>query len=326
MKHTPSDVSTFWRDANLQFAGVRCSLRTDNSRLIEVLSPWIDPDCKPSCDLVLQIEVNDDSGSNPERQTYFRGLQHLVVAQFGADSVFVFNLLTRRVHASVSKRFAYDASTWHQVIAPLILGVMGATIGMLPLHSACAVRGGDGLLIAGASGAGKSTMAVALAKAGLDLLSDDWTYVARRGSSLIAHGLALPVKLLPNSINFFPELSGRRTHRSMNGEIAYEVPAKETFGVNVVASCAPRWFMFIERTARGCSEIVPVSRSAALEYIDNSVERIPPELPQAIALRQRTIHELASLPCWSFRHAGSPDSGARLLETFVETQRRVVLA
>src|SRR5262245_22761595 len=50
--------------------------------------------------------------------------------------------------------------------------------GMYSAHAACLAVGGRGLLLAGVSGAGKTTLALALARAGLQFLGDDTVFVA----------------------------------------------------------------------------------------------------------------------------------------------------
>src|SRR5262245_6298724 len=54
-------------------------------------------------------------------------------------------------------------------VCPRFVGLAGKLV----LHACAAAPGGDGVGIVGASGAGKSTMAVALLRRGLRVLSDD---------------------------------------------------------------------------------------------------------------------------------------------------------
>ena len=54
------------------------------------------------------------------------------------------------------------------------------------LHATCVAIAGRGLLIAGASGAGKSDLALRLIDRGAMLVSDDYTSVVRDGDGLVA--------------------------------------------------------------------------------------------------------------------------------------------
>ena len=75
--------------------------------------------------------------------------------------------------------------------------------GLYPIHAACLASGGRGVLIAGPSGAGKTTAALALARTGLDYLSDDLVFLPANAATALAFpdelGLASGVEeLFPN--------------------------------------------------------------------------------------------------------------------------------
>jgi hypothetical protein len=259
---------------------------------------------------------------SPLGPPHFRGMHHVVVASFGAANVFVFDLRRSIVTARVSQAVANDTEFWRRVLLPIIAGSFGAAIGLLPLHSACLSREGDAMLIAGESGAGKSTLAVALAQCGFDYISDDWTYITASHGSLTANGTAARVKLLPDAARHFPALAAHVTHISMNGELAYEVHAEETFGARLQQQSRPRMLVFFRRTAEPVSRFSPLESSAARLYMERSVERLPPQLAEAAALRNTLMERVAALPCWSFECGGPPAFIAQQLEAFFEERRK----
>ncbi len=55
-----------------------------------------------------------------------------------------------------------------------------------PLHATCVAVRGAGVLITGASGSGKSDLALRLIDRGAVLVSDDYTHLRRDGDALIA--------------------------------------------------------------------------------------------------------------------------------------------
>ncbi len=54
------------------------------------------------------------------------------------------------------------------------------------LHASCVALSGRGLIISGASGSGKSSLALSLMAYGAQLVSDDRVRIRRRGASLVA--------------------------------------------------------------------------------------------------------------------------------------------
>jgi len=219
--------------------------------------------------------------------------------------------------AVVSDETASDRAFWNTVLIPIAMGVIGPSLGLAPMHSACLELGGRGMLVAGVSGAGKSTLAAALAKEGMALVADDWTYASESGGRTIIHGLGVPVKLMPDTAEFFPELKKVEPQVALNGELAYEVDATEMLGVQASAMCEPECIVFLERTT-GESRISLLERSLVKNFFERSAERLPPELEDAVEKRRRIIDKVTDRDCWRFQYAGSPRDGAALLRRFFE--------
>lgn len=59
---------------------------------------------------------------------------------------------------------------------------------VVPIHAACIVRGGAGILLSGPSGAGKSTLSYACARAGWTFVSDDATWLLPDQAERLAIG------------------------------------------------------------------------------------------------------------------------------------------
>jgi hypothetical protein len=308
----------------LCFAGAACNLRTNSSELARALEDLsISTDDTMSSGFTMRIVV-DESSDKAAGEPHFRGLHHVVTASFGRSNVFVFDILRRTLIASVSAAVARDSRFWKEKMIPITLGVLGSAMGLVPVHCACLELDGEGLLIAGVSGAGKSTLSVALSKVGFNYVSDDWTYISRVPDGIVAHGTSAPVKLLPDAVEHFRSLQKHCLQRSMNGELAYEVDIAEAFGARVERACEPRWLIFLERTQEAGAVFAPTPSAEAQSYVNSSVERLPPQLYEAVAMRQQTIECVASLPSWRFRYGGTPQFAAKELQEFIVHRRQEI--
>jgi len=303
-----------------------CNLHTNSPELAEVLNR-LSISVSALCfnRFSMRVVVNESS-SEAAGVPHFRGLHHVVTASFGNANIFVFDILRRTLSASISATVAGDSRFWKEKLIPITLGVLGAAMGLVPMHCACLESEGDGLLIAGVSGAGKSTLSVALSKAGFNYVSDDWTYISQRRDGIVAHGTSAPVKLLPDAVKHFPNLQRYSLQTSMNGELAYEVEIAETFGAQVERECEPQWLIFLERMQRAGAEFTPMSSAEARNYLYSSVERLPAQLSDAVAKRERTIESVSQLPCWCFRYGGAPQFAAKELQEFVINRRQEAYA
>jgi len=301
-------------------AGAGCVLSTGSAEVVESVRrssvAWLG---RAVCKLNVDVLVGDFS---PLSAAHFRGMHHVVVASFGAANVFVFDLRRCIVTANVSEVVARDREFWSRTLLPIMAGTLGATVGLLPLHSACLARDGFGMLIAGESGAGKSTLAVALAQRNFDYISDDWTYCTASSGRLTVHGTAARVKLLPDAARHFAELSGEQVHTSMNGELAFEVPVDQAFGARLERQSTPRLLVFYHRTEGTATHVAPLDSSIARSYMERNVEQLPMQLAEASKARSSLMDVVVALPCWKFACGGSPAHIAAELDTFFESQRR----
>ena len=307
--------------AELFLAGMHCRLATNSKEILSSVSRWFSESRYPNRSgppVDLQILVDSSISRDRPAKAHFRGMRHVVFASFGAEEVFVFDLLRRHAVGAVSRATANDSSFWNTQLLPIMVGVMGTTVGVVPLHSACLDRDGKGLLIAGLSGAGKSTLSVALAQRGFSLVSDDWTYVSQDGEKdeLIASGLSAPVKLLPDAARYFCELQAFTPKESLNGELAFEVDATEVFRSAVKHISRPHWLMFLERDSQPGCDFIPYSAKDARAFYERSAERLPEELPEAAAKRSEIIRTVTNRECFRVRSGESPQSTAEAIDRF----------
>jgi hypothetical protein len=299
-------------------AGTRCLLSTNSHDILHAASHW-----RPSTrhalgsSFEMQVVVDSSRDRTPERAPYFRGLRHLVFAYIPPRSFLTFDLLRKRVHAVLSIAAARDSFFWNSLLIPITIGVLGTTVGVAPLHCACLDRQGSGFLVAGVSGAGKSTLATALARLGFALVSDDWTYLSKQQSALVAHGLSAPIKLLPETARFFPELREFTLKTTLNGELAYELVPRTSFDFNVKNLSYPRHIFFLERAPVCGCHMVPCSPEYVSDFFQRSAERLPDELPEAKAFRKGIIQSLSAYPSWILRTGDSPQLTAQAIDDFL---------
>jgi hypothetical protein len=75
------------------------------------------------------------------------------------------------------------------------------------LHAACVQGEGHGLLIAGAKGAGKTSLTLYLMRScGAELVANDRSFVRGAGGGVTAFGMPTAVKIRPPTLAVFPEL------------------------------------------------------------------------------------------------------------------------
>jgi hypothetical protein len=312
-------VSSLPLEARFLVAGSVWLIATNATEILAAARQTFQPANDVMSPIALTIGCYADSGireGKPWPQPHFRGLDHLVYAGFGPGSSMLIDLRLRRVLGKFSPTMACDLSYWKSVILPVLLGIASASLGITPLHCACLVKDGRGLLLSGSSGAGKSTLAVSLSLDKFAYLSDDWTYFSQSGSTVRAWGLPTSVKLLPESVKFFPQLASTKLARSLNGEWAYEVDPVALFGVERSLCCEPQWLVFIERGEETRAVFKRISSEEAFARFAPELEVLTPALSDMRTQQLQTVSALVSRECWVLQHGLTPALAAEELSDF----------
>ncbi len=282
-----------------------------------------DPRSSPA--LTLRFWVDRHARSfKPWPRPCFRGLGHLAYAGYDHENAVLLDLRRRVAIGRFSPSMAGDFDHWQRVIFPALVGLASDALRVTVIHCACVERDGEGLLMAGESGTGKSTLALALARMGFGFLSDDWTYLSHVDQHLLAWGLVTPLKLLPDSAKFFPELEGWVPGVSLNGERAYEFDPEDVFGVRRSLQCQPSGLIFLERQTKSGHTFSRMPPEQAARRLGSAQERFPPELSFRRKIQQETIGSLIERECWLLRYGEKPDVIAQVLGRFFSSRRPCV--
>jgi hypothetical protein len=110
--------------------------------------------------------------------------------------------------AYVTRQLVDDEARFRVTVLHFLVLITITVKDRTPFHAAVIGRGNAALLLVGAAGTGKSTLAYAAAEAGWDVLSDDAAYVQLEPHRVWGTGSS--VLLLDDAAEHFPELRGQR--------------------------------------------------------------------------------------------------------------------
>lgn len=118
-----------------------------------------------------------------------------------------YDLETQTLRANLAGRYA-ESAQWvvTYVLRPILKGFLMPFFRLATVHAAGVSRGGRTLLLAGAPGAGKSTIAIQLMQAGYELLSDDRTLVTLDGDVAYALASLDALHVTDATLRLFPAL------------------------------------------------------------------------------------------------------------------------
>jgi hypothetical protein len=168
---------------------------------------------------------------------------------------------------------AYALLSWHCVTA---------------IHASCVSAGESAVLFCGKSGAGKSCLAYACVRGGLEFVSDDAVYLVRGDSTRMVLGKPQWLRLKQSAVELFPEFRAYPPALDVNGEKVIELGTAQMSGVTTRETAQKARVVFVERRSEAASP---------------RLERVGPEEALQLLVRE--------LPRWEARISGEQVDSVR---------------
>jgi hypothetical protein len=136
-----------------------------------------------------------------------------------------------------------------------------------PLHAGCVAYGGRGVLLCGDSGAGKSSLAYACARAGWTYVSDDSSFLLHDVEDRQVTGNCHRFRFRPSVSDLFPEVTGRTTTVLATGKPTVELQAASISGVTCSPTADVDFLVFLNRRVPGPPQLVPYRKDVARHFM-----------------------------------------------------------
>jgi len=136
-----------------------------------------------------------------------------------------------------------------------------------PVHAGCVALGGRGVLLCGDSGAGKSSLSYACARAGWTFITDDMSLLLNDSGDRMVTGDGTRVRLRPSAAELFPEINGLKVAPRAAGKPSIEMLTSEMSHVATAASAAVDFVVFLKRSSEGKAELRPYRKEVARYYM-----------------------------------------------------------
>jgi hypothetical protein len=179
---------------------------------------------KPS--LAIHLVVTGERKGNSLPAPSFRGQKHLMSVVADAQNYAVCDLNQGFAFAWLTEDAVSNLPYLRYHFLEGIALTMLAARYVVPLHAACVERYGKAVLLCGNSGAGKSSLAYACARAGWRFLSDDASYLVCQRDRLVV-GNSQRLRLRPSAGELFPEFGGFGLTPRAAGKPSIEIPTSQ---------------------------------------------------------------------------------------------------
>jgi hypothetical protein len=191
-----------------------------------------------------------------------------------------------------------------------------ATRHATPVHAGCVGRHGRGILLCGDSGAGKSSLSYACARAGWTYVTDDASYLLNDGKERMVTGNCHQVRFRPSAAELFPEVHGLEITPRAAGKPSIELPTALLPHMICAQTAHIDFLVFLNRRANVKPELVPYRKDVALHFM----RQVLYGSAQSLAVQYAALERLLTVDVFELRYSDL-DWAVRRLETLAHEGR-----
>lgn len=180
------------------------------------------------------------------------------------------------------------------------------------IHAACVVLDGRGVLLCGDSGAGKTSLSYACARAGWKFVADDTSYLLHNETTRRVIGNFHRVRFRPSAAELFPEIADAEMTPRMFGKPSVELRTDSMEHVRTADGAHVDFVVYLNRRHPGPAELVPYSKDAARKYM----RQVLFGTPETKIIRYAAIERILTAEVLELRYQ-SLDLAVRRLEQLV---------
>lgn len=166
------------------------------------------------------------------------------------------------------------------------------------IHAGCVALDDEAVLLCGDSGAGKTTLSYACARAGWTYVTDDGSYLVQDKANLLVAGNCYQFRFRPSAEALFPQLRGRQVMRRAGvGKPSIELQIDASSSIQISPTARARYMVFLSRHA-GKEELVPFPRAVARMCLWQTVHCMPYDTDRQL----KTIDALLEVQTFELRY------------------------
>lgn len=262
----------------------------------------------------VQVLVSEGFGVRPPEPVVC-GQRHLLTWISDRENFAISDRLQRFGYSRVTRATVADRIffRWH-FLDSLIYMLMELNY-ITSLHAACVAWHGTGVLLYGASGVGKSTLAYACARHGWTYISDDSSSILWGGDRIVL-GEPHHFRFRDDAPELFPELRGLIAGYSLNRKPTIEVRTAN-LPIRTAPDCGFERIVFLGERVNGRASLTRVHAEEVRQRLEQDMPVFDPDLePQ----RKGLIEMFANVTAFQLRY-GHFEDAVRLLEEMMQDVR-----
>ncbi len=185
---------------------------------------------------------------------------------------------------------------------------------LTPIHAACVSHRGSGVLLCGDSGAGKSLLSYACARAGWSFLCDDSTHLVRGRAGRVVIGNPYQIRFRPSAMELFPELRYQRVNPHITGKLSIELVTSSFSEIKLDLEAHVDFIVFLNRQPGG-ARLIHRSKESVKGWFHRVLSASNPAIREA---QRAALENLFTAEIFELRYSDF-DSAIDQLESMVQS-------
>jgi hypothetical protein len=251
--------------------------------------------------LELRCVVSEGAAAHCPPPPVVRAQRNLTVWAADAENYWCCDLATGFASAWVTKRLAANTRYLrYHVLEAMAYSLLGS-LHVVALHAACVALDGHGVLLAGDSGSGKSSLAYACARRGWTYVTDDCSSLVRRSRTRTVLGNPRLFRFRATAGALFPEFQGLWESPQARGKPTIEVRTDSLPAIRTAVESRVDAVVFLNRRdgRDGQVELLPLAADDAIRRL--SYSPWPADLP-TMGERQAALERLSGAGVYEMRY------------------------
>lgn len=272
-------------------------------------------DCAP---LDIRVALTKSSSPGCIEPPVFRSQGHLLSIVADRENFALLDLQAGFAFGWATEATAANQEYFRQCLLDVMIYPLLEIAHLITLHAACVMHKGKGLLLAGNSGAGKSSLSYACAARGWIFVSDDASAFRRNAPELRVIGHPQRFRFREPVAELFPEFEGLKSTIRSYGKPTIEVNTRMLESFRGAEEGQVNAIVFLNRPAyiSGPPVLIPLSTEDARNRLAFSVWAV--QMP-AFEQRLDALERLLAVPCYELRYSAFGPA-IDLLEHLIEEE------